>query len=249
MEKKDQIELNERSKHIRMEAFKLSKANGGYHYGGSFSAAEILIALYDHVLTDNDKFILSKGHSCWPYYVLLREKGFNPKLEAHPTLDESNGVHCTTGSLGHGLPTGLGMAWAKKLKNESGKVYVLMGDGECQEGTLWESLLIADHRNIDNIVAIIDNNKIQGSGFVKDILPINCLEVVAKECGWKVLTINGHSNNEIKNALTHNNEGKPLMIIANTVKGKGVSFMENRPEWHAQWPGGDFEKQLIKELE
>jgi len=247
MSEKDQIELNKRSKHIRMEAFKLSKANGGYHYGGSFSAADVLIALYDRVLTDNDKFILSKGHSCWPYYVLLREKGLNPKLEAHPTLDEANGVHSTTGSLGHGLPTGLGMAWAKKLRNESGNVYVLMGDGECQEGTLWESLLIATHRSIDNIVAIVDNNGIQGSGFVKDILPINCLEEVAKLCGWEVATINGHNNKQIVEALQHSSK-KPYMIIANTVKGKGISFMENKPEWHAQWPGGDYEKQLIKEL-
>ena len=240
--------MNNRSKQVRFDAFKLSKANGGYHYGGSFSATEILITLYDKVLTDKDKFILSKGHSCWPYYVLLKEKGLNPKLEAHPTYDDNNGVHCTTGSLGHGLPIGIGMAWAKKLKKDQGRVFVLLGDGECQEGTLWESLLIASHRNIDNIIAIIDHNKIQGAGFVNEILPINCIEKVAQECNWHTMNIDGHNEKEILTLLMYREANKPLLIIANTIKGKGISFMENKPEWHAQWPGGEFEKQLIEEL-
>ena len=136
-------QLNERSKKIRLEAIKLSKANGGYHYGGTFSSTEIIINIYDNVITEKDRFILSKGHACWAFYVLLREKGFNPLLEGHPHLDVQNGVNWTTGSLGHGLPAGLGMALARKMKNINGRIYVLMSDGECQEGTSWESMLTA----------------------------------------------------------------------------------------------------------
>jgi transketolase len=239
--------LNERSKKLRLETLKLSKANGGYHYGGTFSCTEILINLYDSIITENDRFILSKGHACWAYYVLLRERGYDPPLEGHPHLDLNNGVHWTTGSEGHGLPAGIGMALAKKLKNREGKIYVVMGDGECQEGTTWESMLTAPHRKLDNIVVIVDNNNIQGSGFVNEILPIDCLEQVAESCGWEVVTINGHNNKQIVEALKHTSN-KPYMIIAKTVKGKGVSYMENEPSWHAQWPDPEHEKIAIGEL-
>lgn len=247
MSEKRNIQLNERSKQIRRETIKLSKANGGYHYGGTFSCTEILINLYDHILTDNDRFILSKGHACWAYYVLLREKGYNPMLEGHPRLDLHNGVHWTTGSEGHGLPASLGMALARKMQNRPGRVYVLMGDGECQEGTTWESLLTAPHRKLDNLVAIVDNNKIQGSGFVNDILPIDCLEEVATACGWVTHTIDGHNNDDIRSALMRKFD-KPYMIIANTIKGKGVSYMENNPKWHACWPDPEHEKKALEDL-
>jgi transketolase len=247
--KKQNTKLNERSKQIRRETLKLSKANGGYHYGGSFSAVEILISLYDHILKDEDKFILSKGHACWPYYVLLRERGFNPKLEGHPCLDERNGVHCTTGSEGHGLPTGIGMAMARKIKGKKGRIYVLLGDGECQEGTTWESLLTAPHRKLDNLTAIVDYNGIQGAGFVKDNLPINGFGKIAEILGWSVTEIDGHSFREIIVALKKKVKSKPRMIIAHTIKGKGVSYMENKPEWHAKWPNEEQEKQAFMELE
>ena len=242
------IALNERSKQIRRETIILSKANGGYHYGGSFSAVEILISLYDKVLTSNDRFILSKGHACWPYYVLLRERGYDPKLEGHPTLDPKNGVHCSSGSEGHGLPVGIGMAMAKKRKGEEGNIYVLIGDGECQEGTTWESLLIAAHYKLDNLTVIVDYNKIQGSGLVNDILPIQGIDRIAKILGWLVSEINGHSCDEIETVIKVKSYEKPRFIIAYTVKGKGVSFMENEPKWHAQWPDAEHEKQAFKEL-
>lgn len=242
------IALNERSKQIRRETIILSKANGGYHYGGSFSAVEILISLYDKVLTSNDRFILSKGHACWPYYVLLRERGYDPKLEGHPTLDPKNGVHCSSGSEGHGLPVGIGMAMAKKRKGEEGNIYVLIGDGECQEGTTWESLLIAAHYKLDNLTVIVDYNKIQGSGLVDDILPIQGIDRIAKILGWLVSEINGHSCDEIETVIKVKSYEKPRFIIAYTVKGKGVSFMENEPKWHAQWPDAEHEKQAFKEL-
>lgn len=240
--------LNERSKQIRRDTIALSKANSGYHYGGCFSIVEILIALYDHVLTDNDKFILSKGHACWPWYVLLREKGFNPKPEGHPSRDPYNGIHCTTGSLGHGLPSGIGIAVAKKLKGEKGKIYVLMGDGECQEGTTWESLLIAAQHKLDNLIVIVDKNGIQGSGFVNEVLPIPHLGTIASTIGWDVVSIDGHSIEEVREIMEAKQTNKPKLVIANTVKGKGVSFMENLPEWHAKWPNSEQEALALEEL-
>jgi transketolase len=239
--------LSERSKQLRRDAYKLSKANGGYHYGGTFSAIEILIALYDIVLKPNDKFILSKGHSCWGYYVLLRERRFNPKLESHPHLDIHNGIDFTTGSEGHGLPAGVGMAMARKHLKRNGRIYVVMGDGECQEGTTWESLLTAPFRKLDNLVVIVDYNGIQSHGFVKDILPVNHIGKVAQLCGWNVSEVNGHAVDELVTALKAPTSA-PRLIIAHTVKGYGVSFMENSPKWHCKWPNEDEEKIILEEL-
>ncbi|MEE9356503.1 MAG: transketolase [Methylococcaceae bacterium] len=240
--------LNERSKQIRRDTIRFSLDNGGYHFGGSFSIVEILIALYDYILTDDDKFILSKGHACWPWYVILRELGYDPKLEGHPSRDPHNGIHCTTGSLGHGLPSGVGIALAKKLKGEKGKVHVLMGDGECQEGTTWESLLIAAHHKLDNLVVIVDKNGIQGSGFVNDVLPLPWFGNIACTIGWDIVSIDGHGIEEIRGAIEADRSKKPKLIIANTIKGKGVSYMENQPKWHACWPNPEQEAQALREL-
>lgn len=239
--------LSERSKQVRRDAIDISLKNGGYHYGGSFSCAEILIHLFDTVMGENDRFILSKGHGCWVYYVILRELGFNPTLEGHPHYEPENGVWCTAGSMGHGLPVGMGQALARKLQNREGKVFVLMGDGECQEGTTWESLLIAGHLKINNLVAIIDNNKIQGSGFVEDIMPaVLSVESAARSSGWEVFNIDGH--NEDLCGIDFTKQDKPYLIVADTIKGKGVSFMEGKPKWHSNWLGGDFLKQALEEL-
>lgn len=242
--------LSERSKQIRRDIIKLSKANGGYHYGGSFSCVEILIALFDHVIRRSvgDRFILSKGHSCWGYYVLLKEKGYKPKLEGHPSYDPHNWIHCTTGSMGHGLPTAVGMAIAKKMKGEEGKVYVLMGDGECQEGTTWESLLIASRHKLDNLCVIVDDNKIQGSGKVEDILPIACMRDMLLALDWAVhwQTL-GHNIDSLTSAL-ESKYSVPHIIFADTTKGKGVSFMENKPEWHAKWLDDEHEELAMEEL-
>lgn len=241
-------QLNERSKFIRRETIKLSKKNGGYHYAGSFSTVEILIALYDEIMTGEDKFILSKGHACWPYYVLLREKGLKPKLEGHPTLDEKNGVSFTTGSEGHGFPAAVGMALARKIQGKPGRIYVLVGDGECQEGTTWEALLTGAFRELNNLTVIVDFNGIQGAGFVRNILPLPGLAEIASTIGWSVLEISGHSMPEILGALRFTST-HPCFIVAHTVKGKGVSFMENIPKWHACWLDGEEEKQAFRELE
>jgi transketolase len=241
-------ELQERSKQVRKETLNLGTKNGGYHFGGSFSAVDIIVALYDVVLGDGDKFILSKGHACWPWYVILRERGFNPQLSGHPSYDPANGLTCTSGSEGHGLPLGIGMALARKLKREDGTIYVLIGDGECQEGTTWESILMAAHHKLDNLVAIVDYNKIQGSGFLKDILPIDGLEKVAENMGWSVAQIDGHSYPELIESLKVRHEGKPRFIIAHTIKGKGVSYMEGKPQWHAKFPNPAELEQAYKEL-
>lgn len=252
------LALNEeRSRQLRRDTIALSKANGGYHYGGSFSCVEILAILYDEILKYDDRFILSKGHACWPWYVLLREKGFNPKLEGHPSRDTANGILCTTGSEGHGFPTAVGMAMAKKIKGEPGRVFVLVGDGECQEGTTWESMLTGAFRELDNLVVIVDWNEIQGSGFVRDILPIDGLGKVAETLGWDVFYVNGHSYNELRKVLFYKKSllsniealnGKPLFIIAYTIKGRGVSYMENNPAWHANWPDPEHEAKALEEL-
>ena len=240
--------LNKRSKELRLKILKLTKANGGYHYGGSFSCVEILMSLFDNVLKDGeDKFIMSKGHACWGYYVLLHEKGFKPLLEGHPHRDVHNGVQWTTGSEGHGFPAALGMALARKIKKEKGEMFVLIGDGECQEGTTWESLLMASHHKLDNLTVIIDYNKIQGSGFVKDILDISSIGDVARAIGWKVSELDGHNIDDLTEKLSEKKD-KPHLIVADTIKGKGVSFMENQPKWHANWPSPEYEKKALEEL-
>ncbi len=232
--------MNKRSKQVRRDAIKLAKANGGYHWGGSFSCTEILIDLYDHILTDDDIFILSKGHGCWCYYVLLREKGYNPKLEGHPSLDPQNGIYATTGSMGHGLPFGIGIALAKKLKKEKGRVFVLMGDGECQEGTTWESILIASKLKLDNLCVIIDYNKIQGSDFLIYHKTISSIYNTAVSNGWYACF------DFCKDSYLE--ENKPKLNIKSTIKGEGVSFMENKPEWHSKWLTDELEQKALEEL-
>ena len=240
--------LTKRSKKLRLDIIKLSKANGGYHYGGSFSCVEILISLFDNVLDEaKDKFIMSKGHACWGFYVLLKEKGLNPLLEGHPHRDIHNGVEWTTGSEGHGLPAAIGMGLARKIKKQDGQIFVLIGDGECQEGTTWESLLLGSQHKLNNVTAIVDYNKIQGSGFVKDILSIDGIGDVAKSVGWDVTQLDGHNIEKLSQAMKER-KNKPHLIIADTVKGKGVSFMENQPKWHANWPSPEYENQAIEEL-
>lgn len=239
----------ERCKQLRRDTIALSLANGGYHWGGSFSCVEVLVTLYDKVLRPEDRFILSKGHACWPWYVLLRERGLSPKLEGHPSRDPANGIHATTGSLGHGLPIAVGTALARKLAGIPGRVYVLMGDGECQEGTTWESLLIAGHHRLDNLTVIVDGNGIQGSGRVDDILPLRGLGDIAEIAGWFVTSCDGHDCGRIRRSLELQHSRRPRLVLAETVKGKGVSFMENDPTWHAQWLDKERLAAAMSELE
>jgi transketolase len=235
--------MNERSKQIRRDTIKLMREYKGNHYGGSFSCVEILIALYDHILKNDDIFILSKGHGCWGFYVILKERGFNPIIEGHPHLDIANGIYATTGSMGHGLPFGIGLSLAKKLKNEKGRVFILMGDGEFQEGTTWESMLIIHKLNLKNIIIIVDNNKIQASDFVNNVLPISfeCFNFYIP-----IFSIDGHDI-EAMSYLIKNHKDR-ICIIANTIKGYGVSFIENNPEWHSKWLDDEMMEKALEEL-
>ena len=240
--------LAARSKQVRRATLELGVAHGGYHFGGSFSAAEILIALYDTVLRKDDLFLFSKGHACWPWYVLLRERGYEPELAGHPSLDHANGILTTSGSEGHGLPMGLGLALGRKRSGRSGRIFVLMGDGECQEGTTWESLLVGAHHRLDQVTAIVDFNGIQGSGRVDDILSLRSLGAVALAVGWDTVEIDGHAVDQIVAACNRPASGRPRLVIAHTIKGKGVSYMEDRPEWHAKFPTPEQLAQAYQEL-
>jgi len=226
--------LKKKAKQLRKDVLDQALEEGECHLGGSFSEIEILISLYDSILKPEDKFILSKGHASIPFYLLLKERGYNPEMKTHPDLDEKNGIYATTGSLGHGLPMGLGMAMARKKLKKEGKIYVLMSDGECQEGTTWESALIASHHKLDNIVAIVDRNYIQALDRTENVLSLGNLGNKFAAFGWETTSINGHLFDELSYAFSKKVVEKPHVIIANTIKGKGISYMENNPEWHAR---------------
>ncbi len=239
--------LKEKAKDLRRKVLDLSIEKGEAHLGGSFSEIEILIALYDHFLCEEDKFILSKGHCSFPLYLLLRERGCNPKICTHPDIDIENRIYTSTGSLGHGLPIGAGMAFARKFKRESGNIYVLMGDGECEEGTLHETMPLASKYKLNNLTVIVDNNKLQAIDKVEEVSPLNLKEIF-HALGGEVYEINGHSFPEIFSALEIKNYKRPKIIIANTVKGKGISFMENDSKWHTRLPNEEELKKMYEEL-
>lgn len=240
--------LKERARKLRRETLDLTVEINGGHLAPAFSIVEILVAL-DEVLKEHDKFILSKGHGCLSFYIMLRHKGFDPAISEHPDIQVEQGIECTTGSLGHGLPIGVGMAFAKKFKKEQGRVYVLMSDGECQEGTTWESLLLASHHKLDNLTIIVDHNKLQALGRIDEILSLGNLNNKFMAFGCYVLEVDGHCPQEIIEALEKKEVDKPKMIIAHTIKGKGLSFAENNPAWHNRLPEGEQLKQAYRELE
>ena len=199
------LNFEKRAKRLRRETFDLAIEHNAGHLASAFSIIEILIAL-DEVLKEHDKFILSKGHGCLSFYIALRHKGFNPIISEHPDIQVEQGIECTTGSLGHGLPIGLGMAFAKKFKKDDGRIYVLMSDGECQEGTTWESLLLASHHKLDNLVSIVDHNKLQALGRIEEILSLGNLMDKFTAFGCDVSEVDGHSPTEIIKALEKENE-------------------------------------------
>ena len=168
--------LSKKALLLRQLTFKAFIKKGEAHLGGSFSFIEILVSLFEKVLKKNDKFILSKSHASYPLCILLKKKGLKPKLSTHLEIDEKNGINCTTGSLGHGLPIATGMAFARKKLKKKGNIYVLISDGECQEGTTWESLLIAAKHKLDNLIIIVDYNKIQALSKLEDALPLKNLK-------------------------------------------------------------------------
>jgi len=244
-----EVKLKQKAKELRKKALDLAVEKKEGHLGGAFSAIELILALYDEILNPEDRFLLSKGHNCYPMYLKLRERGFNPTISGHPDIDCANGICCTSGSLGHGPPIAAGMAFAKKLKQEPGQVYVMVGDGECQEGTIWETSFLAAHHKLTNLTLIVDHNKIQGSEKIENVLSLGNLKQKFESFGWHVLEIDGHSFGEIIPCLQYRHETKPVAIIAHTIKGKGVSFMENNPQWHGGVPKEDQLNQAYVELQ
>ncbi|MGC8598208.1 MAG: transketolase [Thermoplasmata archaeon] len=241
------------------------------HPGGSLSSADILSALYFKVLRvdpknplweERDRFVLSKGHASAAYYAALALRGFFPledlktfrrigsMLQGHPTIHVP-GVDMTTGSLGQGFSNSLGMALSAKIDKKDYLVYVLLGDGECNEGIVWEAALSAAHNNLDNLIAILDRNMYQLDGATEKILSLEPLQDKFRAFGWNVFNVDGHNIEEILNAIdmAKRRNGKPNMIIARTIKGKGVSFMENTHEFHGKAPNKEQYERAIKELD
>ena len=232
---------------IRIDTFKLALEMKCPHIAPSLSTVEILLAVYGR-MTDCDKFILSKGHGCVAWYVLLRDLGKNPPLKNHPDIDIDNGIECTTGSLGHGLPMAVGMALAKKMKEKPGIIYILMGDGECQEGTIWESAMTASKHGLDNLCVVVDRNNLQCLNATENISNLDDLVVKFSAFNWHAIDADGHNIKEIDDYLSANSYGKPKIIIAHTVKGKGISYMENNPIFHARLPNEEEVAIAWKEL-
>ncbi len=230
-----------KAKKLRQDTFNAFVEHGEAHLGGSFSLIEMILALYEVILNEDDKFILSKAHASFPLCLLLRQKGFNPKLTTHLEIDPENNIHCTTGSLGHGLPIGTGMALSRKLQNNPGKIFVMISDGECQEGTTWESLLIAAKHKLDNLVVLIDYNKIQALSTLDEALPLDDLATKFKAFNWDCVEVSdGHSFEELVSVLGQSNiNSKPRAVIAHTIKGKGIKPFENDPAWHARKVKGE----------
>lgn len=240
--------LEQKAKKLRKDFIDLCIEHNEAHIGGSLSMIEILLTLYEMILQHEDKFVLSKGHSSFPYYLLLREKGYHPHICTHPEFDQKNGIHCTTGSLGHGLPISTGMALARKIKQAPGKIYVLMSDGECQEGTTWESMLIAAHHKLGNLAVIVDYNKIQALSRIHEVLSLHDLAEKWRAFGWHVQEVNGHSFSELVAALSNTSNERPSVVIAHTTKGKGISCFEDDPKWHSRKPKPEEIAIVYKEL-
>ena len=257
---------------VRGDLVKLSNSARTPHLGSSLSCVDILVALYWNVLnltpenpdaTDRDRFILSKGHAATTLYATLNRRGYisdellksyatpGGVLPEHPIYKSAPGIEATSGSLGHGLSLGLGMALSAKINSLSYRVYILLSDGECNEGSVWEAALVAPAQSLDNLVAIVDFNKWQATGRSEEITALKPLAEKFESFGWSSYEINGHQTDEISNILNKvpDGSGKPVAVIAHTVKGKGISFMEDDNNWHYRIPDDKEVLDAIKELE
>ncbi|MGL5641966.1 MAG: transketolase [Paraclostridium sp.] len=267
---RDHKVLNGITRNIRKDIVTMIHGSKSGHPGGSLSAVEILTALYFDEMNvdprntkkeDRDRFVLSKGHAAPVLYSTLAQKGYFDKselnslrkigamLQGHPDMKGTPGVEMSTGSLGQGFSIASGMAMASKLDNAPWRVYTLLGDGEVQEGIVWEAAMSAAHYKLDNLVAFLDYNGLQIDGEVEKVMNIGPIGAKFKSFGWNVIEIDGHDFDQIFAALDMAKEtvGKPTIIIAKTVKGKGVSFMENNASWHGTAPSdSDLEKALAE---
>jgi transketolase len=267
------IELKRLANRMRVEIVKMIGAAGSGHPGGSLSEVELLAALYFRVLhhdprspqwPERDRFILSKGHGCPALYAVLAEAGYVDRtvlatlrklgspLQGHPDKRFLDVLEANTGSLGQGLSVGIGMALAARLDKKDYHTFVLAGDGEIQEGQNWEAAMFAAYHKLENLTLIVDYNHQQLDGFLKDILDPAPLREKFDAFGWRTAEIDGHDFDQVIPALERaraGGNGKPACIVANTIKGKGVSFMENNPEWHGVAPKPDQVAAAVAELE
>jgi len=266
------LDLGHRARKVRINIIEMLNAAGSGHPGGSLSMADIVTVLYfnkmnirteDPKWEDRDRFVLSKGHAAPALYAVLAERGFfaketldtlrklDSKLQGHPDMKSTLGVDMSTGSLGQGLSVANGMALSGKLDKKEYQVYVIIGDGELQEGQIWEAAMSATHYKLDNITVFIDNNGLQIDGANKEVMGVDPIGEKFKAFGWHVLEINGHNLEEISEAIDIAKaiKNKPTAIVAKTVKGKGVSFMENQIGWHGTAPNQEQKQQAIAELE
>lgn len=271
LQKRSLEELQALCKRVRRHIIEMTGAAGSGHPGGSLSAVEILVTLYFDVMRhdpsnpswpDRDRFILSKGHGCPALYAVLAEAGYCPvdqlktlrKLgsiyQGHPDRRFLPVLEASTGSLGQGLSIGIGMALAARLDGRDYRTYVLLGDGEIQEGQIWEAAMFAAFHKVDNLVAIVDYNKLQLDGFVKDIMDLEPLVDKWRGFGWHVMELDGHDIPALQRAFAEAKtiKGKPTVLIAHTIKGKGVSFMENNPKFHGIAPTPEEVEIALKEL-
>ena len=264
-------DLKLHANNIRKNIVKMVTNAKSGHPGGSLSAADILTVLYFEFMDinrenansiDRDRFVLSKGHASPALYAVLKEKGIidddllsfrvlGSRLQGHPDMKRVEGVDMSTGSLGQGISAAVGMAIANKLDNNEHRIYAMLGDGECQEGEVWEASMAAAHYKLDNLCAILDFNGLQIDGDIRDVMSPLPFDEKFKAFGWHVIEIDGHNFDEIRNALNEAKtvKGKPTMIIAHTVKGKGVSYMENAANWHGVAPNTEQCEIALKDLE
>ena len=275
MTREEKISLiNEKSKLMRERSLEmgLHAGSNGAHFGPGFSIMEIMAALYFTVMKhdpknpsweERDRFVLSKGHAVIALYNCLAECGYFPVeelknfetndhfLAGHPSMDISKGIEISSGSLGNGIAVAVGMAAAAKRKGQSFTVYCLVGDGECNEGLVWEAAMMAAHYCLDNIVVIVDKNGYQNSGKANDVMFMGDLTDKWRSFGWHTKEINGHDAGQLIDALDPRSrgKGKPYVIVAETIKGKGVSFMENNVKWHHRGISPEEMAEAMKELE
>jgi transketolase len=266
------INLKEAARIIRIDIIEMLCAAGSGHSGGSLSMADVFAYLYfskkfklgpsSMNSAERDRVVLSKGHACPVLYAALAQKGYFDKshlltlrkygsiLQGHPDMNKTPGVEITTGSLGQGLSCAIGMALGAKMDGLKSQIFAILGDGECNEGQVWEAAMAAAHYKLGNLTAIVDRNGLQIDGYTKDIMGTEPMADKWASFGWHVIEIDGHDFEQIENAINKaiNNTGKPVCIIANTVKGKGVSFMEDRCEWHGKTPSDEEKEKAVCEI-
>lgn len=259
----------ELAKKLRIHAIEMAHYSHESHVAAALSICDIVAVLYNDVLRifpenpeaeERDRFILSKGHACSAVYAALAEKGFFPieelnqqcqdgaRLSGHITYKNVPGVELSTGSLGHGCCVASGMALNGKLKSKNYKVYTIVGDGECDEGSVWEMALFAHQYKLGNLCVIVDHNKMQAMGHCVEVADHINLAEKWKRFGWNVVEINGHNHEQLNKAFSEMTPDIPTCIIAHTIKGKGVSFMEDNLLWHYRDPQNEFYKNAMKEL-